>query len=468
MFNKTIKKIKLDNYKILFLLILSVGAFLRFYELSEIMTFISDIGWFYISARDLIINHEIPLVGIESSRPWLHQGAIWTYILAIILWISNFNPVAPAYITALIDIATLLIVFVFSFKLFGKNIGLISSLFYATSPLIITSAQTPYHTSLIPFFTILLIVSVYKWIKGNALFFPICIFLLALLYNLEIATFALTIVVFLIFFYALFKKKNWIRRISKIKILFLSIFAFLIPMTPMLIYDINHGFPQTVKFIAWVFYRIAIFFGFPPVNPNVSGETWTSFFSFISNNLERIYFMQSQLVAIPLLIIPILFLVYRSYKYKFENTKLNLIFLFILIPALGYLTTKTNSSAYLPMFFPQLAIISGYFFGAIKGKYFYISLTFILFVVSASIYNFSKREFSDVLFEKRIGVSREIVNKAEGRNYNILNTYWKEQPERFVKNYEYLTWWLGNGPSKDNEKLKYFITEDFSKIKVEE
>ena len=77
------------------------------------MVGISDIGWFYISARDLIINHEIPLVGIESSRPWLHQGAIWTYILAIILWISNFNPVAPAYITALIDIATLLIVFVF-------------------------------------------------------------------------------------------------------------------------------------------------------------------------------------------------------------------------------------------------------------------------------------------------------------------------------------------------------------------
>src|SRR5437667_10490857 len=96
------------------LLLLSIpglGLFLRIYKLNELMPFIGDQGWFYISARDMLINHTIPLVGIASSHPWLHQGALWTYILASIFWIFNFNPIIPAYFTSILDVLTIIIIY---------------------------------------------------------------------------------------------------------------------------------------------------------------------------------------------------------------------------------------------------------------------------------------------------------------------------------------------------------------------
>jgi hypothetical protein len=33
-------------------------------------------------------------------------------------------------------------------------------------------------------------------------------------------------------------------------------------------------------------------------------------------------------------------------------------------------------------------------------------------------------------------------------------------------NYEYLTWWLGNGPVKDNQPLRFIISEKPDRIKV--
>lgn len=70
--------------KIIFLLIaiLIIGAFLRFDRLPQLVAFIGDQGWFYLSARDVLLSGNIPLVGITSSHTWLHQGPRWTYLLA--------------------------------------------------------------------------------------------------------------------------------------------------------------------------------------------------------------------------------------------------------------------------------------------------------------------------------------------------------------------------------------------------
>src|SRR5436190_19601262 len=88
---------------ILLLLIILLGGFLRFFNLSQLMLFIGDQGWFYLSARDMLLTGHIPLVGIASSHPWLHQGALWTYLLAIFLWLFHFNPLSGAYISILLD-----------------------------------------------------------------------------------------------------------------------------------------------------------------------------------------------------------------------------------------------------------------------------------------------------------------------------------------------------------------------------
>src|SRR6185312_14686775 len=88
--------LNIGKYSFLNLLILFLAAFLLFYKLNEFMSFIGDQGWFYISARDMLLTGQIPLVGITSSHTWLHQGPFWTYLLAFALKIGDYNPVAGA------------------------------------------------------------------------------------------------------------------------------------------------------------------------------------------------------------------------------------------------------------------------------------------------------------------------------------------------------------------------------------
>ncbi len=460
--------LRLNKQIALLALIVSLALFLRLYRLAETMPFIPDIAWFYVSAKDMIIGNEIPLVGIASSHPWLHQGAIWTYILGIILALFNFNPIAPSYFTAILDVATILFVYYFAKRAFGERIALISSFFYATSPLIIFSAQTPYHTSLIPFFTILLLISVLNWIKkSQILFFPVCLFLLAILYNLELATFSLTATFLMIFIYGFLKRKNWVIGLKKPKIVGFSILAFTIPMIPMLLYDLRNGFPQTVKFLAWVLYRIAVFLGFPPLSPNASAETWNIFFKFILDYIGRFYFIKNDQVALIILISIFMISVWKLLKSRFKDLSLGLVLIFFTVPGAAYIAAKTNSAAYLPMIFPQAAILLGFSIGSFK-KYSIFAVIILIIIVGLNLHNFYKRDYFDTPLSKRLATSKEIVIRSNGRAYNILEKDKASGFEDFIKNYEYLAWWLGHGPSKKDEKLKYYINENSSKIIVDE
>src|SRR3712207_1657596 len=93
--------------KIILGTIILLGACLRFYRLPELMAFQGDHAWFYLAARDMLQTGTIPLISIASSHPWLHQGPYWTYMLGVVLWVGNFNPIFGGYLTAVIGVATI-------------------------------------------------------------------------------------------------------------------------------------------------------------------------------------------------------------------------------------------------------------------------------------------------------------------------------------------------------------------------
>lgn len=459
-FTETILRLSMST--LLIVLICIFALFLRFYKLPEIMPFIPDIGWFYVSAKDMLLSHEIPLVGIASSHSWLHQGALWTYVLGAIFVIFSFNPIVPAYFTATLDILTLILIYYFSNIVFGKKTALLSSIFYATSPLIIFSSQTPYHTSLIPFFTVLLLISIYKWIgESKILFFYLSLFFLAILYNLELASFSLIGTFLTILTYGIIKRKIWTRNLFKTKNLFLSALFFLIPMTPMLLYDLSHGFPQTIKFLIWVIYRIAVFLGYPSINPNAPSESWNTFFQFIFDYIGRFYFIKNEYLALVILSSVISFGLFKWFQAKFKNTGIGIVLAFFIIPAIAYISAKTNSAAYLPMFFPQAAIFFGYFFGSGRKVY---SLMLVALIIGLNLHNFDNRVYFDLSFQKRVEISKNIVERAKNQPYNLTDREFRILDINVARNYEYLTWWYGNSLSKTNQNLKYYVEENSGKI----
>lgn len=466
--------IRINKISALLLLTVVIGTFLRVYRINELMPFIGDQGWFYLSARDILIEGQIPLVGIASSHPWLHQGPLWTYMLAGTFWLFGFNPLNGAYLTIVLGVFSILLIYIVGSEMFSKRVGLIASILYATSPLVIIHSRTPYHTSPIPLFTLLFIFSLYKWVKGNNIFFPLSILFLVILYNLELATTVLWFVLIVVLGYGLWKKKAWFKRLLNLKILIYSSLVFLTPMLPILIYDFKNGFPQTLKFAAWIGYRILKFFGFPSIHEDVESVNFDSMIKFSFNFYQQLVFSASNIIAFIILVLSfgtLIFVAYSLLRMRERNLGLAVLVLWVLISIVGYFVNKTPSEAYLPIFFPALIYLIAFSLGKIMSRkvLFIPTIIIILLFVCSNIYILlSSNYFTNKLnFSKRLTSANEIIKKTEGKNYNIVGKGNGSQFESFTMNYEYLTWWLGHSTSKKNERLKIYITEQDDQIFVQ-
>ncbi|OGH38265.1 MAG: hypothetical protein A3B44_01285 [Candidatus Levybacteria bacterium RIFCSPLOWO2_01_FULL_38_21] len=454
--------------------ILLVGFFLRIFKLSEFMVFIGDQGWFYLSARDMLLTGKIPLVGITSSHTWLHQGPYWTYILGFIFLISNFNPVAPAYFTGVFGVISALLIYKVGSELFSKQIGLISGLLYATSPLIIFYDRMPYHTTLIPFFSLLFILSIYKWLLGKAIFFPAVILVISILYNLELATTSLWAVLIVFLIYGIYKKRQFVLELRNFKIILLSIFVFVVPMFPILNYDFYHGFPQTLKFVAWMGYKFLRLFGTPSVGTITEQSSYLTVLSFLLEFYKRLIFTQSYQVALILMIISFSIFFFTIYKgFKNKNLRLGYLILvvYFLISLMGFLIAKTPSEAYIPIFFPAIIIITGIFINKMLEikRLKLIGILLLLFISSSSVYSLFTKNFLSKSgeFDQRLKAVDKIIQMTNGEKYNLLGKGTGSQFESFTMNYEYLLWWKGHPPSKESVKTKIIVSESPSNIIIE-
>lgn len=464
------KKINFNHLVLLGIIL--TGLILRVINIDSYMHFISDQGWFYVSARDMILNKEIPLVGITSSHIWLHQGAYWTYVLGIIFMFFDFNPVIPGYFSALLGSMSIFLVYLLAKDLVNEKVGLISSFIFAVSPAVIMDSRLAYHTTPIPFFTILLLLSIYKWIKGSYIFFPIALFITAILYNFEIATLSLFGVLFVVLIYGFYNKKIWFKKLLNKKTIIYSIFAVLVPMLPMLIYDLSNNFSQTLKVGVWMVYKVLVSVGLYSTGKTVESTTWSEWIAFNTEVVGKTIFYPSTLLSILIFIASVFFLlivIQKKLKKKKEVRGLILVLISVVIPILAYMVTKTNSAAYIPMFYPQVIIMVGFLIYSlfISKKTILVGFILLVFLAIGNINMFLNKDFVFIHgIEYRKNVVKKIIADADGKPYNIIGRGEASIYESYLTPYEYLAWWYGSPPSHNPEELKFYIREHKNGIEV--
>lgn len=445
------------------------------FNLASQMVFIGDQGWFYLSARDLLLGKDFPLVGIPSSHPWLHQGAYWTYLLAIALKIGRFHPLAGGYMGILFGLLGVAAVYWVTKSFFTKRTAIITTLLYATSPLVVAHARMPYHTTPIPFFTTLFIYSLLQWIKGKVIFFPLTLSLLAILYNFEIATVLLVIPFLLIIVYGGIKKTKWFVTILNKKIIFTSVGAILLPMIPMLFYDIGHGFPQTIKFVAWVGYRILVLLGYPPLHPEILSPSKEFFYIFSLDKLTYYLFPSSSFLAILFFLVIIIgSIVYniKTFLKKKINTSFLIICLITLFSLLGYIINQTPSEAYLPIVFSPFMVMAGFLANVILDKKGFMHPTLIvisLIVITNAIFIWkvhSTENQAGITLRQRMEVVEKIIKKVGNRPYSLHAIGEGSQFEAFLDNYRYLLWWKKYPPLSDPQKIQVILKEEKNNVKI--
>lgn len=464
---------RINPYLFALFFIMLLGAFLRFDRLAIYMPFIGDQGWFYLSAKDMLVSGDIPLVGIPSSRPWLHQGAFWTYLLSGALWLFNFHPVGGGYLTAFIGLLTILAMYFVASSLFSKRVGLIASFLYATAPLIVMQDRMAYHTSPIPLFTLALFYCLCKWVQGKPFYFSFSLILLAILYNFEIATASLWFIVFILLGFGVYKKTSWVKMVCSKNILWSSFIGILFVMLPMLFYDITHGFPQTGKFLLWIPYRIVLFFTVSTPH-GVSFDKVKEMFLYFLFHTKQLLFIGNSFFASLLLLVSSYYLVLLVLRFrKNKNQKAYILLaLFFFIPLIGIFLNLTPSGAYLPMLFPGVILAVSLFLNrivaerkfTILGCIFISMLTFYNSYVLVTQNYFTQRQFA---LEGRIHATHKILQIAQNRQYTLGGVGPGSEFESYIMNYTYLAWWLGNEPSKKKQNIHIVIQETPKTILVE-
>lgn len=458
--------LRINKYSLAIFLILLTALFLRVVNLHISMPFIGDQGWFYLSARDLLIDGKIPLIGITSSHTWLHQGPLWTYMLSVALFLGNFNPIAGGILTALFGVGSVFLIYKLGMEMFSGKVGLIASSLYAVSPLIVFFERMPFDPSVVPFFTILYFYVVFRWVTGKIKFFPLILFFLAILYNLELATFILAFPFIFILVYGIIKRKGFVKQLLSLKLIFYSFIFLSVPMIPVLIYDFSNGFKQTVIFLGWVIYKpFSFLFSIKQID---NSESFSNVVSFILLNMQKIILSSNALVSLLIFLSASAYLTYLIYKEKniFLNSK-TLLLLFTVISIFGILVNKTPSDAYLPIIFPFVIFIIALFFDKLlnfkKAKYFVALGIFILLGLN---FYFAYNNTFKSDYQNRIKASNEIIALTKGREYNLIGKGEGSWFASFTMNYEYLLWWKGYPPSEKKENLKIIIKEEKDGISV--
>src|SRR3972149_9199904 len=108
---KVLKWVKANRFEAsLIALTLLVGAFLRLYRIDEYMTFLGDEGRDVIIVRRLLVDFDLILVGPGTSIGDMYLGPLYYYMMAPALLLSNFSPVGPAVMIALLGVARIFLV----------------------------------------------------------------------------------------------------------------------------------------------------------------------------------------------------------------------------------------------------------------------------------------------------------------------------------------------------------------------
>ena len=245
MINRIKKWIK-NNRKdfIILIFILALGALVRLYKIDGYMTFLGDEGRDAIIVRRLLVNFDPILIGPGTSIGNMYLGPLYYYLMAPFLLLFNFSPVGPAVMVALLGIATIFLVWYMANIWFGKKAALVSSLLYSLSPVVIIYSRSSWNPNIMPFFSLLTIISLWKMWNGKKYKWLI-VAGISFAFVLQSHYLGLLLLPVILVFWLL-EYFNNVRHLKSEKKIFIKnttfgILIFLFLMSPLLIFDLRHN-----------------------------------------------------------------------------------------------------------------------------------------------------------------------------------------------------------------------------------
>lgn len=219
------------------------------------MEFLGDQGRDVSIIRNFLTKGDLFFIGPQTSVGNMYLGPYFYYLIAPSLLLSNFSPLGPAIFIALINIATVFLIFLITKKWFDSKTAYIAAFLYAISPVVIKYSNFIWNPNIMPFFALLFIYFVSEALLHNKhkhLIYASLAFIMAI--NSHYLALALLLPAGLFWLFNLIK---FIKSKSKeikpflINTLF-AVIIFIISLTPQILFDIKHN-GQNIKSILTFF-----------------------------------------------------------------------------------------------------------------------------------------------------------------------------------------------------------------------
>ncbi|MBI3559145.1 glycosyltransferase family 39 protein [Candidatus Gottesmanbacteria bacterium] len=231
------------KYKILGLIIL-VGAFLRWLNLSESMSFLYDQARDALAAVNIMRGDPI-LVGPTTDMPGLFFGPAWYYLLAVLYTFLSGDPAKVLVVLSLLDLATIVLIYRLAARFFDHKTGLLASAMWAIGALPVAYARTLANPASSAFWTLLVVEFLLGAISTRKFLLAPALFVAALIFQFNAAG-AYLLMPFVLAVIIIERKK------IEAKWLLLGLFMVAVTFLPQILFEIRNSF-LGVRSIARIF-----------------------------------------------------------------------------------------------------------------------------------------------------------------------------------------------------------------------
>lgn len=220
-------------------LIISIGAFCRFWNIGNWQYFSYDQARDFIIIKRILLDHKLTLVGPTVLAPGVYLPPFYYYSLAPFLYLFNFHLIGPDIYTAFLGLAAIIVFYFLVRDLFGSKAAIFSSLLFSLNPYLIQVSRHAWNPNTIYFFTLLFALSFERYFfKKSGKYLILAAFSLSWALNLHY-----TVLVFLPLLLFMFIKEFVLKKLSRN--LLLSLLVFFCLVSPIFIFELRHNFPNS-------------------------------------------------------------------------------------------------------------------------------------------------------------------------------------------------------------------------------
>lgn len=222
-------------------LLIVVASYFRLWHLNNHFHFMGDQGRDALIVSRIFTRKDLVFVGPVMSVGNIYLGPFYYYFMLPFLFITYPSPIGPVYAVALINILTVVLMYVVGRKLVGNRAALFAAALMAVSAISITGSRFSWNPNIIPFVALLMVCySYYAW-KKNPMYWIAVGACFGVIIQLHYVTLLSGAAAGVLWGWQVIEERNNKKHIKKIMLSAVGgILAIVLLLSPLILFDSRH------------------------------------------------------------------------------------------------------------------------------------------------------------------------------------------------------------------------------------